>query len=104
MIQFVWVGIGEFVDGLLQASLCDCFGRRVFHKVVVVVKEKSVLLAPGEARHRRGGVASGFAGELVAGIMAEMQKGFVVCVAADPERLERVARVARGFSHEDSVP
>jgi len=98
------VRISEFVDGLLQASLCNSFGRRVFHEVVVVIEEKSVLFTPGEARHWRGGVARGFAGEVIAGIMAEMQEGFVVCVAANPERLERVARVAGGFSHEESVP
>jgi len=104
VVQFIGVGIGKFVDSLLQASFCDCLGGRVFHEVIVVVEEKSVLFTSGEARHGGGGVASGFAGEVVTAVVAKVKKGFVVCMSTDPERLERMARVARGFGHEESVP
>jgi len=52
-----------------------------------MIEEKSVLFAPGEAGHGGGGVAGGFASEMIAGIMTKMEEGFVVCVAANPERL-----------------
>ena len=104
VIQFVRVGISKFIDGLLQASLCDCLGGRVFHEVIIVVEEKSVLFTSGEARHGGGSVASGFAGEVVTAVMAKVKEGFVVCMAADQERLERMTRVAGGFGHEESVP
>ena len=51
VVQFVRVGIGKFINGLLQASLCDCLGRRVFHEVIIVIEEKSVLSSP---RGKRG--------------------------------------------------
>ena len=104
VVQFIGVGIGKFVDSLLQASLCDCLGGRVFHEVIIVVKEESVLFTSGEARHGGCGVASGFAGEVVTAVVAKVEEGFVVCMSTEPERLERMARVARGFGHEESVP
>ena len=67
-------------------------------------KRRAYSFSPGEAGHRGGSVASGFACEMVAAVMAKVEEGFVVRVAAEPKRLKRVARVAGGFGHEESVP
>ena len=95
MVKFVRVCVGQFVYGLLMASVRDSFGRRVLNEFIVVVKEESVFFAPWETGHWWLCVCGSLSSEMVASVVAKVEYCFMEGMASEPEGVQGVAWVAR---------
>jgi hypothetical protein len=87
-----------------EASFWDSRSNAVFYDVVIVIINESVFFVQWESLCWWERELSGFPSHFVARVMELVYEGAVVCVASDPDRLEREGWVSFGDCREEPVP